>query len=272
MACRAPDRRRAGRSMCAGCCRSVRRCRRRSCARAAGPVGERNSMRCGPRGRSSASPTIRPSAGPARGRARDRQSRDDRCRRSAHRRRRCLPAAGTIVALSRRLAARDGPIVPVHLGALSAGIPGRRGLAQRQHGGGRRQCQPDDDRLGREAAGAGSTGPYGTGRPVLFVDAQQLAGRLELHALGLALLVGERPGEDLGARHQQQPRPLEVPAGGGVGDSRSSAGAGASASTRPRPARIDRFDIKTPPMQLSIWQVTGPRGATIAFAPPGLAG
>ena len=34
-------------------------------------------------------------------------------------------------------------------GALSAGIPGRRGVAQRQHRRRRRQCQPDVDRLGR---------------------------------------------------------------------------------------------------------------------------
>ncbi len=67
-----------------------------------------------------------------------------------HSPRRCSPAAGTsFVALNRRLAARDGPIVPVLCRALSVGIPGRRGVAQRQHGGGRRQCQPDDDRLGR---------------------------------------------------------------------------------------------------------------------------
>ncbi len=31
--------------------------------------------------------------------------------------------------------------------ALSRGIPERRNFAQHQHRGGRRQCQPDDDRL-----------------------------------------------------------------------------------------------------------------------------
>ena len=52
-----------------------------------------------------------------------------------------------LVALNLRLAERPGRIVAVHLETLSARFPVRRGLTQRQHGGGRRQCQPDGDRI-----------------------------------------------------------------------------------------------------------------------------
>ena len=50
-------------------------------------------------------------------------------------------------ALNQRLAAREGAIVPVYVAPLSRRVPGRRGLAQRQHRRRRRQRQPDDDRV-----------------------------------------------------------------------------------------------------------------------------
>ena len=54
-----------------------------------------------------------------------------------------------LLALTRRLAERRRPDRARARGALSAGIPCRRGVAQRQHRRRRRQCQPDGDRLGR---------------------------------------------------------------------------------------------------------------------------
>ncbi len=53
--------------------------------------------------------------------------------------------AQDLVALNRRLAERTGPHRARPCRALSARLPARRGFAQRQHGGGRRQCQPDGD-------------------------------------------------------------------------------------------------------------------------------
>src|SRR5689334_18409267 len=41
-----------------------------------------------------------------------------------------------------------------------------------------------------------------------------------------------------------------------------------STAIRPSPATTDRWDIKTPPKQLSFWQVTGPAGGQQSLLPP----
>ena len=169
-----------------------------------------------------------------------------------------------LLALSRRLAERDGPIVPVHIAPYPSGKPGRRGLAQRQHRRGRRQCQPDD-------FGVGGTGRVRAvrARLGLFHDAQQVAGRgrREARALGLAVVVGHRPGEDLRSRRQHQPRLLQVPAGRAVHVRRPVRPAGAKRRHQAKTRQNRPLGHQTPPKQLSFWQVTGPSGAQQSLLP-----
>ena len=151
--------------------------------------------------------------------------------------------AAVALGLRRRLAERPGPDRSRPCRALSAGAAARRGLAERQHGRGGRQCQPDVDRVrrcGRERAEPRARrGRSGRGRRLLEV-AEEIAaqfGRM-LYTLLFALVVRKGAAEILRAAGDDQVGPLEVPAGAAPGTGQAPAGRwDETAACRPRRAR-----------------------------------